>query len=52
MPPIGHECKVFVDDRVLESDRVYGGGGDERHLLSIKTDEIVRDGAVVAKLRR
>ena len=51
VPPIGHECKVFVDDRVLENDRVYGGGGDEKHLLSIKTSEIARY-ATVTKLRR
>lgn len=52
VPPIGHECKVFVDERVLKNERVYGGGGDEEHLLSISTNEIVRDGAIVVRIRK
>ncbi|RLI77084.1 aminoacyl-tRNA deacylase [Archaeoglobales archaeon] len=51
VPPIGHECKVFVDDRVLKNERVYGGGGDEKHLLSIKTDEITKE-AIVTRIRK
>jgi len=52
VPPIGHECKVFVDERVLKNERVYGGGGDEKHLLSISPTEIERDGAIVVRIRK
>jgi len=52
VPPIGHDCKVFVDERVLKNERVYGGGGDEKHLILIPPSEIVGDGAIVAKIRK
>ncbi len=52
VPPIGHECRVFVDERVLENNRVYGGGGDERRLILIPPSEIMRDGAIVARIRK
>jgi prolyl-tRNA editing enzyme YbaK/EbsC (Cys-tRNA(Pro) deacylase) len=51
VPPVGHGCKAFVDERVLRSERVYGGGGDERHLLLISPAEIARE-AVVARIRK
>jgi len=52
VPPIGHNCKTILDERVLENESVYGGGGDEKHLLLISPSEIVRDGAVVARIRK
>ncbi|ADB57983.1 aminoacyl-tRNA deacylase [Archaeoglobus profundus] len=52
VPPIGHDCKVILDERVLENERVYGGGGDEKHLLLVSPSDIVKDGAVVARIRR
>jgi len=51
VPPIGHlsAVPVVVDRRVLEHDLVYGGGGDEEHMLEIAPADIVRlTGAVVA----
>ena len=51
VPPVGHGCKAFIDERVLNSERVYGGGGDEKHLLSISPAEIARE-AVVARIRK
>jgi len=52
VPPIGHDCKVILDERVLKNERVYGGGGDEKHLLLISPSEILKDGAVVARIRK
>jgi prolyl-tRNA editing enzyme YbaK/EbsC (Cys-tRNA(Pro) deacylase) len=44
--------KVILDERVLRNERVYSGGGGERHLLLISPSEIVRDGAIVARIRK
>lgn len=53
VPPIGHVTPVpiVVDQRVLQYDIVFGGGGDEQHMLRITPAEIVqRTGAVVADI--
>jgi|Deesub1362A_J573_1020465.scaffolds.fasta_scaffold00328_17 prolyl-tRNA editing enzyme YbaK/EbsC (Cys-tRNA(Pro) deacylase) len=52
VPPIGHTCTVLLDERVLQSEYVYGGGGDETHLLLISPSEILRDGAIKARIRK
>jgi len=51
VPPVGHNCKVILDERVLENEKVYGGGGDEKHLLLIPPSEII-GGATVARIRK
>jgi Cys-tRNA(Pro) deacylase len=54
VPPIGHvnRVPVVVDVNVLAHDTVYGGGGDEQHMLRISPREIVRlAGAVVADIK-
>jgi Cys-tRNA(Pro) deacylase len=51
VPPLGHRTAmpVVIDPSVLRHDMVFGGGGDERHMLRISPDEIRRfTGAVVA----
>ena len=51
VPPVAHETNVpiVVDRKVLDHDIVYGGGGDEEHMLEITPADIVRlTGAVVA----
>lgn len=53
VPPVGHPpgLRVVVDSGVLRHDFVYGGGGDEHHMLRIAPGEIVRlTGAVVAPI--
>ncbi len=40
--PFGYECLVIIDSRVFRNSLVYGGGGDEFHLIEISPDEIVR----------
>ncbi len=51
VPPVGHKCRVFLDDRVLQKNKVYGGGGDDRHLILISTSEVAEQAEVV-KLRK
>lgn len=51
VPPVAHVATVpvVVDRRVLEHDAVYGGGGDDFHMLEIAPQDIVRlTNAVIA----
>lgn len=51
VPPVGHirDLPVVLDRSVLDQEEVYGGGGDEWHMLRLRPREIVRPtGAVVA----
>lgn len=53
VPPVGHgtALPVVIDKRVLDYPIVYGGGGDEQHMLRISPADIVRlTGAVVADI--
>jgi Cys-tRNA(Pro) deacylase len=53
VPPVGHgtALPVVIDKRVLDYPLVYGGGGDEQHMLRITPADIVRlTGAVVADI--
>ena len=52
VPPIGHGCKAYIDERVLRNEKVYGGGGDEKHLLAISPREIVKNGAKITRIRK
>ncbi|MFW9848738.1 MAG: aminoacyl-tRNA deacylase [Candidatus Thorarchaeota archaeon] len=53
-PPISITgVHVLVDPKVMEMDKVVGGGGTDRHLLRIKPDDIVKDNqATVARVRK
>lgn len=52
-PPFGFEARFLVDERVLEKDFVYGGGGSARSLVRLAPTELVRaNGARVARVRR
>ena len=42
VPPVGHGRLTLIDSRVFKNSLVYGGGGDEYHLVEISPDEIVR----------
>jgi Cys-tRNA(Pro) deacylase len=51
VPPVGHitPVPVVVDQRIMEHGFVFGGGGDEHHMLRISPSDIVRlTGATVA----
>jgi len=44
VPPVGHRnpLPVVIDSGVLRYETVFGGGGDERHMLRISPGEICR----------
>ncbi|NPA91996.1 MAG: YbaK/EbsC family protein [Chloroflexi bacterium] len=44
VPPFGHKTRVpvLIHPRVLTLEVVYGGGGDERSMLRVSPQEIVR----------
>ena len=44
VPPIGHRqpLEVVIDRRVFDHDVVYGGGGDEWHMVRIRPQVIQR----------
>ncbi|MBM3779999.1 MAG: YbaK/EbsC family protein [Acidimicrobiia bacterium] len=53
VPPVAHvsAVPVVVDRGVLAHDLVYGGGGDEYHMLEISPADIVRlTGATIADI--
>ena len=45
VPPIGHDhpedVTYVIDQKLLESDKVYAGGGDNRAQLSIRVKDII-----------
>ncbi len=47
----GSGCMVFVDKSVVDQDVVYGGGGDENHLLRISSRELLKE-AKIAEIRK
>ncbi len=42
----GNGCMVFVDKSVMDQDIVYGGGGDENHLLKISPKELLKEAKI------
>ncbi len=52
VPPVGIPLKTYVDERVLENDKIYGGGGSTRKLVEIDPRRIVEhQKATVCKIR-
>ena len=52
-PPFGFEARFLVDERVMEMDRVYAGGGSDRALVRVAPREILRaNGGSVARVRK
>ncbi len=41
VPPIA-DIKVLIDERIMEKRYVYGGGGNERTLLKISPEDILK----------
>jgi prolyl-tRNA editing enzyme YbaK/EbsC (Cys-tRNA(Pro) deacylase) len=42
--PFGSGCEVFIDEKLMDNDVVYGGGGDESHLIEIPPEELLKEG--------
>lgn len=52
-PPFGFEARFLVDERVLETPLVYGGGGSARSLVRVASAELLRaNRGRVARIRR
>lgn len=52
VPPVGIPLRTLVDEKVLEKEVVYGGGGSKRRLVRLTPSAIVEyQRAEVAKLR-
>ena len=52
-PSFGYNATFLIDDRVMEKEFVYTGGGSENSLLKISTKELQRaNRAQVHKIRR
>ena len=52
-PGFGFDARFLVDPRVLEKERVYLGGGSERSLVRMSTQELVRaNGGRVVRVRK
>jgi prolyl-tRNA editing enzyme YbaK/EbsC (Cys-tRNA(Pro) deacylase) len=52
-PPFGFEAIFVMDERVLEKEIVYGGGGSDRALIRITPREMQRaNGAHIARIRK
>ncbi|RDD53603.1 MAG: hypothetical protein BA066_03495 [Candidatus Korarchaeota archaeon NZ13-K] len=41
VPPVGIPLRTFIDEKVLEKEFVYGGGGSKRRLIKISPRAIV-----------
>lgn len=53
LPPVGHEKKIktVIDEKVMEKEFVYGGGGTERHLVKISPKDIQKlTDAIIANI--
>lgn len=52
-PPFGSDATFLVDERVLERDVVYAGGGSSRALVRVAPRELLRaNGGRVARVRQ
>jgi len=53
VPSFGYEAVFVVDERVMEKDFVYTGGGSPNSLVKINTAELLSaNGGVVARVRK
>lgn len=50
VPPVGYEVRKVVDEKVLEKEEVFGGGGDENHMIMIDPRFIVGENDIVVDI--
>lgn len=48
VPPVGTDLQKVIDERVLDQDEVYGGGGSETTIVALDPRFIVDEDALVA----
>lgn len=52
-PPFGFEARFLVDERVMERERVWAGGGSDRALVRVAPREMLRaNGGTLARVRK
>lgn len=52
-PALGYQATFLVDQRVMERETVFTGGGSENALLKIRTEELLRaNQGKIARVRR
>ena len=53
VPSFGYKARFLVDEKVLEKEVVYTGGGSENSLIKISVKELIRaNNAKVAKISK
>jgi len=50
IPFVGHGLPCIFDNRLLESDYIYGGSGDELYTLRIAPSDVVRLNRVIKRI--
>ena len=50
VPPVGYDVMKVVDEKVLENREVYGGGGDEEHMIRMDPRFILWEDDLVADI--
>lgn len=48
VPLIGHDLPCFIDDKILNSDFIYGGTGDKYHTLKIRPQDLLKLNNIVS----
>jgi len=53
IPSFGYEATFIVDDKILELDTVYSGGGSENTLVKISVVELLKaNQAIITRIRK
>lgn len=53
VPPFGYDANFVIDKRVLEKEKVFGGGGSGYSLIWVSPTEIIKvNGGQVADIRK
>jgi prolyl-tRNA editing enzyme YbaK/EbsC (Cys-tRNA(Pro) deacylase) len=53
VPPFGFDAEFLVDPRVMEKEQIWSGGGSDRSLIRMPSQEILRaSGGRVARIRK
>jgi len=53
IPSFGYDAKFLIDQRVMEKDIVYTGGGSENSLVKISTKELQKaNNGIIARVRK
>ena len=52
-PPFGYSAIFLIDEKVMEKEFIYGGGGSENSLVKISSKELVKiNNGTIARIRK